>query len=156
MMNNSAYFMVRFEQTLEGNTSNRDIIYGSLWDALLSESHPLYFYFGRGANSTFRIVGSFAHQDWLETFCNNGLIGVFILFFFFYTLGKNAWESRMCFSGMMFYSFVTLFIIIFCKTLFSMSIQDIKMYESMLIGYFAYWVMQHTDNFEFYNYEQDE
>ena len=156
MMNNSAYFMVRFEQTLEGNTSNRDIIYGSLWDALLSESRPLYFYFGRGANSTFRIVGSFAHQDWLETFCNNGLIGVFILFFFFYTLGKNAWKSRMYFSGMMFYSFVTLIIIIFCKTLFSMSIQDIKMYESMLIGYFAYWVMQHTDNFEICNYEQDE
>ena len=62
----------------------------------------------------------------------------------------------MHFSGMMFYSFATLFIIIFCKTLFSMSIQDIKMYESMLIGYFAYWVMEQMDNFEFYNYEQDE
>ena len=156
MMNNSAYFMARFEQTLEGNSSNRDIIYGTLWDVLFSESRPLCFYFGRGANSTLKITGAFAHQDWLETFCNNGLVGVFILFYFFYTFGKNVLESKMHFSGMMFYSFATLFIIIFCKTLFSMSIQDIKMYESMLIGYFAYWVMEQTDNFEFYNYEQDE
>lgn len=156
MMNNSAYFMVRFEQTLEGDTSNRDIIYENLWNTILSESRPFYFYFGRGADSTLRVIGCFAHQDWLETFCNNGLIGVVILFIFFFTFGKNVWESRMCFSGMMFYSFVTLFITIFCKTLFSMSIQDLDLSESMLIGYFAYCAMHQTDNFEICKFEQDE
>lgn len=148
MMDNSDYFMVRVEQTLEGDTSNRDIIYGSLWNSLLSEQSPLNFYLGRGANSTLRVIGSFAHQDWLETFCNNGLLGVFILFSFFYTFGKNAWKSRHSFSGMMLYSFVSLFIIIFGKTLFSMSIQDLGVAESMLIGYFAYWVEQEDDELE--------
>ena len=48
---------------------------------------------------------------------------------------------------MMFYSFITLFIVIFSKTLFSMSIQDLDVSESMLIGYFA---------FELYNFEQSD
>lgn len=147
MMNTSAYFMARFEQTLDGDASGRDVIYSKLWNTLLYESRPLYFYLGRGANSTLKIAGTFAHQDWLETFCNNGLIGVFILFGFFYAFGKNALISKRHFSGMMFYSFITIFIIIFSKTLFSMSIQDLDLSESMLIGYFA---------FELYNLEQND
>ena len=146
MMENSAYFTARIEQTLEGDASGRDIIYSNLWNTLLTESSPFNFYFGRGADSTLRVAGSFAHQDWLETFCNNGLIGVFILFFFFYTFAKNAWKSKQYFPRMMFYSFATLFIIIFCKTLFSMSIQELDLAESMLIGFFA---------FELYNSEQN-
>lgn len=138
LMVSSDYFMARIEQTLEGDSSNRDIIYGTLWDALLSETRPLYFYLGRGADSTLRVSGAFAHQDWLETFCNNGLVGVIILFFFFYAFGMNAWKSRHIFPEMMFYSFATLFIIIFSKTLFSMSIQELDVSESMLIGYFAF------------------
>lgn len=156
MMNNSVYFMTRLEQTMEGNTSGRDEIYGSLWDILILEPSPLKFYFGRGAESTLNVIGILAHQDWLEIFCNNGLLGVFILLFFFYTLGKNAWVSRDCFSRPMFYSFVTLFIVIFSKTLFSMSIQSLDVSESMLIGFFAYWASQQTDNFEIDSYEQEE
>jgi hypothetical protein len=147
MMSHSEYFMLRYEQTLEGQTSGRDVIYGSLWHTLLSEPAPLYFYLGRGAESTLRIIGKFAHQDWLETFCNNGIIGVIILFVFFYTFGKNVWKSKLYFSRMMFFSFVTLFIITFCKTLFSMSIQNLDLSITMLIGYFA---------FELHNFEHND
>lgn len=147
MIDNSDYFNARVEQTLEGDSSNRDIIYGTLWNSLLLESSPFYFYFGRGADSTLRVTGAFAHQDWLETFCNNGLIGILVLFSFFYTVAKNVWKSKQYFPGMMFYSFFTLFIIIFSKTLFSMSIQELDLSETMLIGFFAY---------ELYNLEQYE
>lgn len=138
MMSNSAYFMARIDQTMEGDASGRDVIYGNLWSTLLSEASPFYFFFGRGADSTLRVAGTFAHQDWLETFCNNGLVGCFILFFFFFTLGKSVWISKWYFPRMMFYSFATLLIMIFSKTLFSMSIQELDVSESMLIGYFAY------------------
>lgn len=138
MMNNSAYFMLRFEQTLEGDSSGRDVIYQNLYNTLLLEPSPFYFCFGRGAESTIKIAGNYAHQDWLETFCNNGLIGVFILIYFFYTLGRNVRDSKKYLSGMMFYSFATLLLIVFSKTLFSMSIQDLNISESMLIGYFAF------------------
>ena len=137
MMNNSAYFMARIEQTMDGDSSGRDIIYGNLWNTILTEQSPFYFYLGRGADSTLKIAGNYAHQDWLETFCNNGLIGVLILSYFFFAFGRNVLKSRFVFPGMMFYSFATLWIIIFSKTLFSMSIQDLKLFESMLIGYFA-------------------
>lgn len=147
MINNSAYFVARIEQTLDGDASGRDVIYGTLWNALLSETRPLYFYLGRGADSTLRVSGAFAHQDWLETFCNNGLLGVIILFFFFYAFGMNAWKSRHIFPEMMFYSFATLFIIIFSKTLFSMSIQELDVSESMLIGYFAYELFNTEQNY---------
>lgn len=156
MMSNSTHFMARVEQTLEGDSSGRDVIYGTLWNTLRLEQNPFYFLFGRGAESTVRIAEDFAHQDWLEIFCNNGLIGIFILLFFFYTWGKNVWDSRYSFSGMMFYSFATLFIIIFSKTLFSMSIQSLDLSESMLLGYFVYWATQQTEDFEYcYNEEDD-
>ena len=145
MMDNSAYFMTRYEQTMDGDASGRDVIYEKLWHAILTEQNPLYFYLGRGADSTLKVAGNYAHQDWLETFCNNGLVGVLILFYFFYTFGKNAWKSRNVFSGMMFYSFITLFIIIFSKTLFSASIKDLTLFESMLIGYFAFWMTQPSE-----------
>ena len=148
MMDNSAYFMARYEQTVEGDASGRDIIYEKLWNTLLSETSPFYFYFGRGADSTLKVAGNYAHQDWLETFCNNGLIGVLILFSFFYTFGKNAWRSRRSFSVMLSYSFITLFIVIFCKTLFSMSVQDLKLSESMMLGYFAFWMTQPSEETE--------
>lgn len=148
MMSNSAYFMTRVEETMEGNSSGRDAIYGNLWNTLLLESRPLYFYLGRGADSTITVIGKVAHQDWLETFCNNGLVGVLILCFFFYIFGRTAWKSRLYFSRLMFYSFITLFIIVFSKTLFSMSIQNLELFSTMLIGYFAYWMTQSLEEVE--------
>lgn len=140
MMHNSDYFLNRVEETIEGKTSGRDVIYGTLWRTTVVESSPFNFYFGRGADSTIKLIGTVAHQDWLETFCNNGLLGVFILSLFFYVFAKNVWISKLCFPSMMFYSFASLFIIIFCKTLFSMSIQDLDLSQTMLLGYFAYWM----------------
>lgn len=145
MMNSNEYFMARFEQTMEGDSSGRDSLYGNLLDTLLLESRPLFFFLGRGAESTVKIAGNFAHQDWLETFCNNGLVGIYILIFFFYTLANNVWKSKEYFPRMIFYSFTTLFLVIFIKTLFSMSIQDLNVSESMLIGYFAF----ELDNLEY-------
>lgn len=155
MMDNSAYFSARVEATLEGNISGRDAIYETLWNTVLLESRPLYFYLGRGADSTLSVVGNFAHQDWLETFCNNGLVGVLILAYFFYTLGKNAWHSRKYFSQMIFYSFITLVVIVFSRTMFSMSIKDLDLSITMLLGYFSYWMIHENDDLEIYEYEQD-
>lgn len=148
MMDSSEYFMLRVEDTLEGNSSNRDVIYSNLLNVTFLESRPLFFYFGRGADSTIAEVGALAHQDWLETFCNNGLLGVIILFSFFYTFAKNVWISKMLFPKMMYYSFATLLIIVFTKTIFSMSIQSLDISESMLIGYFAFAITKFNQGYE--------
>ena len=146
LMTNSAYFVLRVEQTLEGNSSGRDILYGKLWDTLFQESNIFVILFGRGADSTIKIVGNYAHQDWLETFCNNGLLGVFILFLFFYSFGKSVLKSKRHFPTMMYYSFLILFVITFSKSLISMSIQNLDLYQSLLIGYFAYKTVESSQN----------
>lgn len=135
MMSNSAYFALRIEQTLEGNSSGRDEIYDKIWTAVIDQTNIFYLLFGRGANSTLGIAGKYAHQDWLETFCNNGIVGIVILFNFFYAFGTAIWRNRKRFPVEMLLAFVTLFFIILGKTMFSMSIQNLDLPQTLLLGY---------------------
>lgn len=139
MMQTSDFFMRRIEQTLEGDTSNRDTIYGSIWKTFLNESNIFYFVFGRGADASIGIVGNYAHQDWLETLINNGIIGGLILLSFFVVMAKTAYKQRHRFPKYMYYSFLLVLFISFAKTIFSMSIQDMHISQTLLLGYFAYW-----------------
>jgi hypothetical protein len=135
-------FNSRITDTKEGNSSNRDLLYSQFWNIIKNETNPFIMIFGRGANATVRILGSYAHQDWLETLINNGIIGAIILIYFYLSIFKTAIKSFNRFSLPMSYSFLTLAFIIFCKTLFSMSIQGMFMYEGLLLGYFTYWSNQ--------------
>lgn len=139
MLETSDYFVSRIEDTMEGNTSNRDILYGRLIDAFNEETNILNILFGHGANATIGIAGNYAHQDWLETLTNNGIIGCLILFMFYAGIFTTAIKQRNKFQTSMFYSFITLFLIVFSKSIFSMSIQDMCIYETLLLGYFTYW-----------------
>lgn len=141
MMNTSVYFMSRIESTLDGNSSGRDHIYSAVWNEVRDETNLLYFVFGRGANSTIRFAGNFAHQDWLETACNNGVVGVCILLNFFLAFGSIVWKSRKRLEPHYYYCFLTLLFICFAKTMFSMSIQNFDVYQAMLIGWFAHRTM---------------
>lgn len=135
----SDYFVNRIEKTLDGDSSGRDVIYGTLMDAFLNETSITHFLFGQGANATVKIVGTFAHNDWLETLINNGLIGGIILLLFFISFMRTVYKQRKRFPAYMYYAFVSLFIIMFFKTLFSMSIQSIGIANAMLLGYLIYW-----------------
>ncbi|MBE6346162.1 MAG: O-antigen ligase family protein [Lentimicrobiaceae bacterium] len=139
MWQNSEYFVQRIEQTKDGNSSGRDMIFISLWDKFVNETNPLYILFGHGADSTIKLIGIEAHNDWLEILTNNGILGVIILLIFFINLTKTAFKQRSRFPKYMYYSFLLLIFITFCKTLFSMSIQEIAKVQSMLFGYFIYW-----------------
>lgn len=140
MLETSDYFANRVESTLAGNTSGRDRIYSSVWNAIKYEQGIVPVLFGHGANSTIKYAGNYAHQDWLETACNNGLLGVCILLAFFIAFYRTVWRSRRLLPPHYYYCFLTLFAIILSKTMFSMSIQNFNMCQGMLIGYFAYWV----------------
>ena len=72
LMDNSAYFNRRVQQTLEGDASGRYSIYSILWDAFL-ENGSLFLC---GADATIEFAGNFAHNDWLELLINNGLLGI--------------------------------------------------------------------------------
>lgn len=139
LLSENGYFLSRIEQTLDGDSSGRDEIYGQLWQKIRNEQSVIYMLFGRGADSTWALAGNYAHQDWLETLCNNGLVGCLLLLSFFVSLFQDAFYSRKVFMKNFFMSYIVLLIIIFCQTMFSMSIQALDISLSAVLGYFTFW-----------------
>ena len=134
----SEYLNLRIEQTAEGSTSGRDILYKAIWNEVSQETNLLTFIFGRGANSTIGIAGNYAHNDWLETLCNNGALGAVILGYFFLVLFKLLFVVKRNLPSYYFDSFFTLFLIVSMKSVFSMSIQNMEISTTMLLGYIVY------------------
>ena len=129
------FLVSRYEQTMEGDSSNRDILYGNVWNAFLHNSSLLQQLIGHGADSTLKIMGAFAHQDWLEIVYNNGLVGVFLFVMFFVSYIINIKDARHSLPKWLIQAFVTILIIGFLKTLFSAFICQIELYMSLVIGY---------------------
>lgn len=133
MLMNNDYFNNRLESTLEGESSNRDVLYMVLLNHLLSETSPFLLLFGNGANATLFIGNNYAHNDWLEIAINNGLIMVIAYFVYWFKMFKLIRFSKSNQPyGMMIGLF---FIIYFFKTMFSMSYSDISTWASVALGY---------------------
>lgn len=142
MLQTSDYFVTRLEQTVEGNSSGRDYIYNILWNIFINETNIFKLLFGYGANATIGFTGNLAHQDWLETLINNGILGLSFLLYFFINLIRTTLKQRYRFYPYMYYSYLMSTLLLFGKTLFSMSIHDIQIPQSLLLGYFMYWSTQ--------------
>lgn len=91
---NYDYLQIRFAEMVEGNASNRSFYYHTLFDNW-QYSKTTNFYFGHGLAATWKIVGNYAHNDWLELVTNFGVLGVFLYGVIFMLLAriiyKNSW-----------------------------------------------------------------
>lgn len=133
MLATSDYFAYRIERTLEGDSSNRDTIYSNLWNSYINEHNPIVLLFGRGANATLKVGPNYAHNDWLEIITNQGLFGVVIYLCYFVALFKDVRQvnrSNKTFSMVLTMSLL----ILFSRTLFSMSYNTISIALSLAIG----------------------
>lgn len=146
LLTTSDYFVSRVNDTISGNDSGRATLYYRIWTVITNEQDLFKILFGHGANSTVKFAGNFAHQDWLETICNNGWIGGIILLNFFIAFGRSVCKSKKCLPSYLFHSFISLFFICISMTLFSMSIQSFSICQSMLIGYLECQVIQNKTN----------
>lgn len=135
MYNSSAYFQRRVEQTLEGNASNRESFYPKLIDYFINQTNASQFFFGSGANATVKVVGNYAHNDWLEIAVNQGILGIALYLAYFIALYKEVRFSRRFLSGPVYEAFVLLFFIMLMKSLFSMSYASIPTGASICLGY---------------------
>lgn len=127
----SDYLQERMEQTLEGNSSRRDILYYFLWDAWVNADFITQI-FGRGSAQTVEVAGNYAHNDWLELLTDVGLLGALIylaifvsLFRFRKKLPKNSPEQA---------SFTIVLMFWFLKTIFSMGMGIMGGIGMMLLG----------------------
>lgn len=95
LISGNVYLLMRFQNTLEGDTSSRSNIYYGLINHWL-ESPPINFYFGSGFISTWQIAGNYAHNDWIELLTNFGVVGFLIyasVFFILFRLYSNKnWD----------------------------------------------------------------
>lgn len=134
MLVNSDLFNRRLEETLEGNSSGRDWLYAKAWDKFSSETNPIRFLFGYGANGTLDVMDQFAHNDWLEICINQGLVGLIVYFFYFVGFFKS-WIRSKKINKTLFATLGIALFISFGKTLFSMSYSNTTFYITMVIGY---------------------
>lgn len=132
LLTSNEYFLSRFQDTLEGNTSGRDIIFSTLLNSYAYDSTLIEQIFGRGAYGTLKISHNVAHNDWLELLVDLGILGVISYFIYWWRLVASWIRTK----GTYLYAPLGMFIIIFfCKTLFSMSYSSIPFFAMMALGY---------------------
>lgn len=130
----SEYFQSRVDDTLDGNSSGRDIIYSRLIEHLLARNSVGTIICGEGLNQTVVIAGKYAHNDWLELGINMGLLGVFVYFLCFVALGKHILQMRKS-TKVEYNALVLCFIIMFTSALFSMSYGSLSVGITIVLGY---------------------
>ena len=117
-----------------GNSSGRDTLYARLWNYYRQETTLGQFFFGNGAMSTVRLVGNYAHNDWLELLICQGLLGAGIYALYFMTLFMQFLSFRrkdsVCYNilGM-------LLLIMFVSSVFSMSYNSLSLSVTICLGY---------------------
>lgn len=115
----SNQFMIkRMTSILEGNTSGRDVLYGTIFNHWYYSDNIFNLIFGFGFSASVDIVGTRAHNDWLELLSNFGLIGIFAYLFLFYAAVKNLLNKEWMPENRIL--FMTIIMIWFFKSLVSM------------------------------------
>ena len=132
MLESSDYFISRIEATLEGDDSNRSLIYSRLITAFTQEASFGKMLLGRGANGTLEVGSNFAHNDWLEILTNQGIVGVvmYLVYWIFFML---TCKSQYITGNNKFCLYLIL-MICFSKTMFSMSYSALSIYITSVLG----------------------
>ena len=133
MLATSEYFQERVDDTMEGDTSGRDVIQGFFIDYYLNEASTTEQVIGGGANRTLELFNMYAHNDWIELAINQGLIGMFLYLVFWIAFARVLFKRDI--PPIERTALIMLFFIYFMKTLFSMSYSDYTLYSSMVLGY---------------------
>jgi len=131
--NTSPYFQIRLQNTLEGKSSGRDEYYTTYFAYFTNEYTIIQMLFGDGAYATVANLGDYAHNDWIEIALNHGLIGVFF-YFIFYVSFLNQCRSYKESSNIR-NALLSLLIMMFCRSFFSMSINSLHYTASLCLGY---------------------
>lgn len=131
---NSERFQDRIMQTMEGDSSNRDMLYSNAIEHIFNDTTIFEFLFGTGADSSVGVLTNFAHNDWLEIGINQGLVGVLLYVFYFISFFQ-LWRKGRKINGYLNSALGLCFIICFIATFFSMSYNNMGISTSLSIGF---------------------
>ncbi len=133
LYNNNEYFQYRVQQTIDGNSSGRDIIYKTLVEFFINQDSIINIVLGNGAMYTIKIVGNFAHNDWLEILICNGILGIILYFAYFITLIKT--QRNITKNSLSRQIIGMCIIILFITSIISMSYNSLTMPLNLCLGY---------------------
>lgn len=126
------YFNTRVEKTLEGDTSNRENLYEECVDFYLNEASIFQQIFGLGADGTLKVTYDYAHNDWLEILIDQGILGIFIFFNYWWCFYRAIFKGRLSQSSKRI--LIIIFVFTLLRTFFSMSIGDHTIYVASVLG----------------------
>ena len=136
MIEGNEFLIYRLEAMLEGDSSGRDDIYSSYYKFIVSETNVFLLIFGHGADSTVKLLGSYAHNDWLEIGVNQGLFGVTLYLNYFIQLIKQ-WKKVKISHDL--YMCIGVFIVVSIITsVLSMSINNQRISSHICIAFFIF------------------
>lgn len=136
------HLQARVEQTMEGESSNRDIIYKNAWRTFAESENIRNVLFGYGFDGTLHHpkIKNYAHNDWLEILVDCGALGAFFYFSIFFLLFMRIRKEK---DLQKYYVLITVFAIWLLKSAFSMGFTE----ETMFILFIAWgYVCQMKDN----------
>ena len=128
----SDYMMSRMADTMEGNSSGRDNLYSFFWKYFTEKADFTHYFLGQGANGTLEIYYNYAHNDWLEIAVNQGLLGV-VVYAFYWLCFYRTWKHATNIEAKIMLALTAL--ILFAKTMFSMSYGDMTYVSTSVLGY---------------------
>lgn len=115
---NSPYFALRYRDTLNGYSSQRDVYLSTILEYMDNNFSIKSFLFGIGAQNTLKANVSFAHNDWIAIFLEQGVLGLLAYFLFWVSFVYTWLKSKD--NKESFIVIGSLVIIGFGKSLFSM------------------------------------
>lgn len=132
-MMNSDYLVSRIAKTLEGDSSNRDILYATAFSTWLNAENLHNIIFGFGTDGTTNLIGIRAHNDWLEILVDFGILGIFAYLLFHVSIIRTILKNKH--NPLLYYTLLAVFFIWFSKSLYSMGFtNNIFSFLSMEIG----------------------
>lgn len=88
------FVMNRLAKMEEGDASGRDVMYARMIDYCLNLPDVFKFLFGGGVIHTVRVIGDYAHNDWLESFIDFGIFYTMAYFAFLVGLFREARRAK--------------------------------------------------------------
>lgn len=118
------YLLQRYEDTLEGNTSGRSVIYATLWNLWANSDSLIRYLLGYGYDGTitYSDIHKYAHNDWLEILVDFGLVGIISYMYIFICIIRYVSIKKL--DACYYYAYISIISIWLLKTLYSMAFTD--------------------------------
>lgn len=135
LLETSDYFNLRVAKTLEGDANGREEMYPLFLNFLLNQADLRQLIYGSGFDGSLKLFGQYCHNDWFEMLIDHGFIGFTLYIFYWLSFFQSLRLKKLRSANDYYLPMLLLFILLFCNTLYSFSINSMYIYETCVLGF---------------------